>query len=106
MEENFMEEKKKNEFGKGLAIGGLVGLGLGIAGTCIAAAVIDSNSDDDYEPEIEEHDADSEKETTGSILGGIFKASEKESDEGSVKEESPIVGEDESASSEKNEIVE
>ena len=85
-----MEEKKKNEFGKGLAIGGLVGLGLGIAGTCIAAAVIDSNSDDDYEPEIEEHDADSEKEF----------------DEGSVKEESPIVGEDESASSEKNEIVE
>lgn len=74
-----MKEKKKNEFGKDLAIGGLVGLGLGIAGTCIAAAVIDSNSDDDYEPEIEKQDSDSEKESenSGSILGNIFKASEK-----------------------------
>lgn len=38
------EEKKKNDFGKGLLVGGLVGLGVGVAGTCVTAALM---SDDE-----------------------------------------------------------
>lgn len=38
------EEKKKNDFGKGLLVGGLVGLGVGVAGTCVTAVLM---SDDE-----------------------------------------------------------
>lgn len=52
------EEKKKNDFGKGLLVGGLVGLGVGVAGTCVAAALM---SDD--EPEIEDQEDEQTEET-------------------------------------------
>lgn len=71
------EEKKKHDFGKGFLVGGLVGLGVGVAGTCVAAALM---SDDESEPEIEDQEAvqtkDSENEAPG-FISSIVKAVEK-----------------------------
>ncbi len=72
------EEKKKHAFGKGF----LVGLGVGVAGTCVAAALM---SDDESEPEIEDQEAvqtkDSETENaTPGFLGSIVKAAEEASE--------------------------
>ena len=52
------EEKKKHDFGKGFLVGGLVGLGVGVAGTCVAAALM---SDD--EPEIEDQEDEQTEES-------------------------------------------
>ena len=62
------EEKKKNDFGKGLLVGGLVGLGVGVAGTCVAAALM---SDDESEPEIDEQEDVQTKETENEKSGFI-----------------------------------
>lgn len=86
------EEKKKNDFGKGLLVGGLVGLGVGVAGTCVAAALM---SDDESEPEIDEQedvqtkDSETENATSG-FLGSFVKAAEKAGD--SEFKESSIEG--------------
>ena len=84
------EEKKKNDFGKGLLVGGLVGLGVGVAGTCVAAALM---SDDESEPEIEDQgdvqikDSETENATPG-FLGSIVKAAEEARESVSENEES------------------
>lgn len=88
-----MEEKK---FGQGFLVGSLVGLGIGVAGTCVAAALM---SDDESELEIEDQEAvqtkDSENEAPG-FLGSIGKAAEEaseafsgnaETEEGSLTDE-------------------
>lgn len=87
-----MEEEKKNkhDFGKGFLVGGLVGLGVGVAGTCVAAALM---SDDESEPEIEDQEAvqtkDSETENaTPGFLDSIVKAAEKAGESVSANEES------------------
>lgn len=73
------EEKKKNDFGKGLLVGGLVGLGVGVAGTCVAATLM---SDDEPEPEIDEQedvqtkDSKAENESPG-FIGSLVKAAEE-----------------------------
>lgn len=84
------EEKKKNDFGKGLLVGGLVGLGVGVAGTCVAATLM---SDD--EPEIEDQEDEQTEETetenaTSGFLGSFVKATEKAGD--SEFKESSIEG--------------
>ena len=71
------EEKKKHDFGKGFLVGGLVGLGVGVAGTCVAAALM---SDD--EPEIEDQvDEQTEETETGnekpSFISSVVKAAEE-----------------------------
>ncbi len=74
-----MEEKK---FGQGFLIGSLVGLGVGVTGTCVAAALM---SDDESEPEIDEQedvqtkDSETENATSG-FLGSFVKAAEKAGD--------------------------
>lgn len=71
-----MEEKK---FGQGFLIGSLVGLGVGVAGTCVAAALM---SDDESEPEIDEQedvqtkDSKAENESPG-FIGSLVKAAEE-----------------------------
>lgn len=79
-----MEEEKKNkhDFGKGFLVGGLVGLGVGVAGTCVAAALM---SDDESESEIGDQEAvqtkDSKAENaTPGYLGNIVKAAEEASE--------------------------
>ena len=78
------EEKKKNDFGKGLLVGGLVGLGVGVAGTCVA---------DETDPEIEDQedvqtkDSETENATPG-FLGSIVKAAEEARESVSENEES------------------
>lgn len=73
------EEKKKHNFGQGFLVGSLVGLGFGVAGTCVAAALM---SDDETDPEIEDQedvqtkDSETENATPG-FLGSIVKAAEK-----------------------------
>jgi hypothetical protein len=71
------EEKKKHDFGKGFLVGGLVGLGVGVAGTCVAAALM---SDD--EPEIEDQeDEQTEELETGNekpgFISSVVKAAEE-----------------------------
>ena len=84
-----MEEKK---FGQGFLIGSLVGLGVGVTGTCVAAALM---SDDESEPEIDEQedvqtkDSKAENATSG-FLGSFVKAAEKAGD--SEFKESSIEG--------------
>lgn len=71
-----MEEKK---FEQGFLIGSLVGLGVGVAGTCVAAALM---SDDESEPEIDEQedvqtkDSKAENESPG-FIGSLVKAAEE-----------------------------
>lgn len=71
-----MEEKK---FGQGFLIGSLVGLGVGVTGTCVAAALM---SDDESEPEIDEQkdvqtkDSKAENESPG-FIGSLVKAAEE-----------------------------
>lgn len=85
-----MEEEKKNkhDFGKGFLVGGLVGLGVGVAGTCVAAALM---SDDESESEIDEQEdvqtKDSENEAPG-FISSIVKAVEKAGEAVSANEES------------------
>ena len=83
------EEKKKHDFGKGFLVGGLVGLGVGVAGTCVAAALM---SDD--EPEIEDQEdvqtKDSENEAPG-FISSLVKATEEA--RGSVSENAESMAE-------------
>ena len=85
-----MEEEKKNkhDFGKGFLVGGLVGLGVCVAGTCVAAALM---SDDESESEIEEQEAvqtkDSENEAPG-FISSLVKAAEEARESVSENEES------------------
>lgn len=85
-----MEEEKKNkhDFGKGFLVGGLVGLGVGVAGTCVAAALM---SDDESESEIDEQEdvqtKDSENEAPG-FISSIVKTVEKAGEAVSANEES------------------
>ena len=85
------EEKKKNDFGKGFLVGGLVGLGVGVAGTCVAAALM---SDDEPEPEIDEQEdvqtKDSENEAPG-FISSLVKAAEDAGEAVSEKEETEEV---------------
>jgi hypothetical protein len=76
-----MEEEKKNkhDFGKGFLVGGLVGLGVGVAGTCVAAALM---SDDESESEIDEQEdvqtKDSETESDApSFISSVVKTANK-----------------------------
>lgn len=76
-----MEEEKKNkhDFGKGFLVGGLVGLGVGVAGTCVAAALM---SDDESEPEIGDQEAvqtkDSETESDApGFISSVVKTANK-----------------------------
>jgi hypothetical protein len=89
------EEKKKHDFGKGFLVGGLVGLGVGVAGTCVAAALM---SDD--EPEIEDQEDEQTEESEAEnaapgFISSIVNAAEKagnnvsESDE-TTEEESEV----------------
>ena len=84
------DEKKKHDFGKGFLVGGLFGLGVGVAGTCVAAALM---SDDETDPEIEDQedvqtkDSETENATPG-FLGSIVKAAEKAGESVSENEES------------------
>ena len=88
------EEKKKNDFGKGLLVGGLVGLGVGVAGTCVAAALM---SDDESESEIDEQEdvqtKDSENEAPG-FISSIVKAVEKAGEAVSENTESVLETDD------------
>ena len=59
------EEKKKHDFGKGFLVGGLVGLGVGVAGTCVAAALM---SDDEPEIEDQEDEQTEEVEETADTI--------------------------------------
>ena len=72
-----MEEKK---FGQGFLVGSLVGLGIGVAGTCVAAALM---SEDESESEIDEQEdvqtKDSENEAPG-FISSIVKAAEEASE--------------------------
>lgn len=85
-----MEEEKKNkhDFGKGFLVGGLVGLGVGVAGTCVAAALM---SDDESEPEIGDQEdvqtKDSENEAPG-FISSLVKAAEEARESVSENEES------------------
>ena len=83
-----MAEKK---FGQGILVGSLVGLGVGVASTCVAAALM---SDDESEPEIEDQEdvqtKDSENEAPGfisSIIKAVEKAGEAVSDNAELKSE-------------------
>lgn len=67
-----MEEKK---FGQGFLVGSLVGLGIGVAGTCVAAALM---SDDETDPEIEDQE----------IVKTAEKAGESVSENAETEEES------------------
>lgn len=87
-----MEENKKHDFGKGFLVGSLVGLGVGVAGTCVAAALM---SDDESEPEIEDQGdvqiKDSENEAPGfisSIVKAVEKAGEAVSENAEAEKES------------------
>lgn len=96
------EEKKKNDFGKGLLVGGLVGLGVGVAGTCVAAALM---SDDETEPELEDQEdvqtKDSENEAPG-FISSIVKAVEKAGEAVSENAESVLETDDEDSKNAKN----
>lgn len=86
------EEKKKNDFGKGFLVGGLVGLGVGVAGTCVAAALM---SDD--ESEIDEQEdvqtKDSENEAPG-FISSLVKAAEEAGEAVSENPESVLETDD------------
>ena len=88
------EEKKKNDFGKGFLVGGLVGLGVGVAGTCVAAALM---SDDEPEPEIDEQEdvqtKDSENEAPG-FISSLVKAAEEAGEAVSENPESVLETDD------------
>ena len=82
------EEKKKNDFGKGLLVGGLVGLGVGVAGTCVAAALMsDDDEPDEIENQVEEQTEESESNTPG-FISSVVKAAEKADEAFSENEES------------------
>jgi len=71
------EENKKNDFRKGLLVGGLVGLGVGVAGTCIAAALMtDDDEPDEIENQVEAQTKESESNTPG-FISSVVKAAEK-----------------------------
>ena len=86
-----MEEKK---FGQGFLIGSLVGLGVGVAGTCVAAALM---SDDESESEIDEQEGvqtkDSENEAPG-FISSIVKAVENAEEAVSENTESVLETDD------------
>ncbi len=81
------EEKQKHDFGKGFLVGGLVGLGVGVAGTCVAAALM---SDD--EPEIEDQEDEQTEETEtenekSGFISSVVKAAEEAGEAFSGNEE-------------------
>ena len=86
-----MAEKK---FGQGFLIGSLVGLGVGVAGTCVAAALM---SDDESESEIDEQEGvqtkDSENEAPG-FISSIVKAVENAEEAVSENTESVLETDD------------
>ena len=86
-----MEEKK---FGQGFLIGSLVGLGVGVTGTCVAAALM---SDDESESEIDEQEGvqtkDSENEAPG-FISSIVKAVENAEEAVSENTESVLETDD------------
>lgn len=86
-----MAEKK---FGQGFLIESLVGLGVGVAGTCVAAALM---SDDESESEIDEQEdvqtKDSENETPG-FISSIVKAVENAEEAVSENTESVLETDD------------
>ena len=93
------EEKKKNDFGKGLLVGGLVGLGVGVAGTCVAAALMtDDDEPDEIENQVEEKTEESEAESDDlGFISRVVNATEKAG--GTVQEEetpetTDVVGEE------------
>lgn len=66
------EKKKKNDFGKGL----LVGLGVGVAGTCVAAVLMtDDDEPDEIENQVEAQTKESESNTPG-FISSVVKAVE------------------------------
>ncbi len=84
------EEKKKNDFGKGLLVGGLVGLGVGVAGTCVAAALMsDDDEPDEIENQVEEQTEESKTESdVPGFISSVVKAAEKADEAFSENEES------------------
>ena len=88
------EEKKKNDFGKGLLVGGLVGLGVGVAGTCIAAALMtDDDEPDEIENQVEAQTKESESNTPG-FISSVVKAVEKAGEAVSENTESVLETDD------------
>ena len=86
-----MEEKK---FGQGFLIGSLVGLGVGVTGTCVAAALM---SDDESEPEIDEQEDVQTKETENEksgFISSVVQAAEKAGEAFSENTESVLEPED------------
>lgn len=73
------EEKKKHDFGKGFLVGGLVGLGVGVAGTCVAAALMsDDDEPNEIENQVEEHTEESKAESNKpGFISSVVKAAEK-----------------------------
>ena len=84
------EEKKKNDFGKGL----LVGLGVGVAGTCVAAALMtDDDEPDEIENQVEAQTKESESNTPG-FMSSVVKAVEKAGEAVSENTESVLETDD------------
>lgn len=69
--------EKKNEFGKGFIVGGLVGLGVGVAGTCIAAALM---TDDDIPDEIDDQETKDSEEKESTTIPFFKKEWDKKED--------------------------
>ena len=93
------EEKKKNDFGKGLLVGGLVGLGVGVAGTCVAAALMtDDDEPDELENQLEEQTEESKEESDSpGFISSVIKAAEKAGEtvqEEETPETTDVVGEE------------
>ena len=84
------EKKKKNDFGKGL----LVGLGVGVAGTCVAAALMtDDDEPDEIENQVEAQTKESESNTPG-FISSVVKAVEKAGEAVSENTESVLETDD------------
>ena len=84
------EKKKKNDFGKGL----LVGLGVGVAGTCVAAALMtDDDEPDEIENQVEAQIKESESNTPG-FISSVVKAVEKAGEAVSENTESVLETDD------------
>lgn len=82
-----MEEEKKNkhDFGKGFLVGGLVGLGVGVAGTCVAAALM-SDDESEIEDQEDEQTEETENEKSG-FISSVVQAAEEAGEAFSGNEE-------------------
>ncbi len=86
-----MEEKK---FGQGFLVGSLVGLGIGVAGTCVAAALMS-----DEEPEIEDQEDEQTEESEAEnaapgFISSVVKAADKAGEAFSENKESVLETDD------------